>query len=151
MPHCHSKGGRSTSKHLAPWMSLHVRIISLLPTWSSPRLTRCIRSLQACLAGTTLAHLFDQCGGPYARSPPRVLEGKGRESQCCILHRRFEGVWVSVFTAIRPIHDLIGSRRLGQFWRMKSLVRDSFQVSQDYYPETFVSWFSSLRFRGSEV
>ena len=27
---------------------------------------------------------------------------------------------------------------LSQFWQMKNLARDSFQISQDYFPETFV-------------
>ena len=31
-------------------------------------------------------------------------------------------------------------RRLGKFWHMKSLVRYSFQFSQDYYPESYVLW-----------
>ena len=29
-------------------------------------------------------------------------------------------------------------RRLGKFWQMKSLIRNSFQISQDYYPESYV-------------
>lgn len=37
-----------------------------------------------------------------------------------------------VFTTV----NMTSSSRLGQFWGMKWLVRDSFQLTQDYYPET---------------
>ncbi|KAH8114530.1 CRAL/TRIO domain-containing protein [Phellopilus nigrolimitatus] len=47
----------------------------------------------------------------------------------------------SSYAAGRPIDDIfvivdLKDFGLGKFWQMKSLIQDSFQISQDYFPET---------------
>lgn len=110
---------------------------------------------QSVFAGETLANRHRQCRvsestaiitvprTPHPRmvalsgSAPRCLSRRGQTDRYRFCNRRPQGLQVPSYNA--RASTLVSSRYLasvGQFWQMKSLAQKSFQISQDYYPET---------------
>lgn len=63
-------------------------------------------------------------------------EGKEIDGALCIID--LQGFGYGAVLTFPKSSLIIQLFRLGKFWQMKSLIRNSFQVSQDYYPESYV-------------
>lgn len=114
------------------------------------------QALQGLHARTTLGNHFGQCRmcewfqdihlrpnikSTFLQLPREVLpaaaRAAGRNISTSLVIVDLKGFgYITLWLLLHLFTDSSYLHRLSQFWQVKSLARDSFQISQDYYPET---------------
>jgi hypothetical protein len=86
-------------------------------------------------------HLRPNIKSTFLQLPREVLpaaaRAAGRNISTSLVIVDLKGFgYITLWLLLHLFTDSSYLHRLSQFWQVKSLARDSFQISQDYYPET---------------